>query len=63
MNIEELAARHEKLHALIEAAEAEKAPEEFVKKLKVEKLNVRDQLAERVSGGDPTANWQRRIED
>lgn len=66
MNIEELealAARHEKLHALIEAAEAEKAPEEFVKKLKVEKLNVRDQLAARGISRDPTANWERRIED
>jgi len=60
MNIEELKARHEKLHALIEAAEAEKAPEEFIKKLKVEKLIVRDHLA---GHGIEHANWQRRIED
>jgi len=36
--------RHKHLHACIEAAEAEKAPEQFVKRMKVEKLTIKDEI-------------------
>jgi len=42
--LEHLKRQHKHHHKLIEAAEAEKAPEEFIKKLKVEKLNIKDQI-------------------
>jgi uncharacterized protein YdcH (DUF465 family) len=42
--LEHLVKQHNHHHKLIEAAEAEKAPEEFIKKLKVEKLNLKDKI-------------------
>jgi hypothetical protein len=42
--LENLIKKHNHHHKLIEAAEAEKAPEEFIKKLKVEKLIIKDQI-------------------
>lgn len=42
--LEQLIKQHKHHHKLIEAAEAEKAPEEFIKKLKVEKLNIKDEI-------------------
>jgi hypothetical protein len=55
---------------LIEAAEAEKAPEEFVNKLKAEHAELRWKIQEAFKSSAPavyeseyTANWQRRIED
>ena len=37
--------KHKHLHAMIEAAEAEKAPEEYITKLKKEKLLLKDEIA------------------
>ena len=42
--LEQLQKEHKRKHNFIEAAEAEKAPEEFIKKLKVEKLNIKDEI-------------------
>ena len=42
--IEQLRSKHDKLHKLIEAAEAEKAPDHFVTKLKKEKLELKDSI-------------------
>jgi hypothetical protein len=36
--------RHKHLHAVVEALEAEKAPEKHTKKIKVEKLSVKDEI-------------------
>jgi uncharacterized protein YdcH (DUF465 family) len=38
--------KHKKLKQLIEAAEAEKAPSDYVTKLKKEKLLLKDEIAE-----------------
>jgi len=42
--LKSLEAKHKHLHAMIEAAEGEKAPDEYVKKLKVDKLKVKDEM-------------------
>jgi len=42
--IDLLEKRHKKLHSLVEALEGEKAPEPYIKKAKVEKLEVRDEI-------------------
>ena len=42
--LEQLQKEHKRKHNLIEAAEAEKAPEEFIKKLKVDKLKLKDEI-------------------
>lgn len=42
--LEHLQSKHMLHHKLIEAAEAEKAPEDFIKKLKVEKLKLKDEI-------------------
>ena len=42
--LELLKKRHKHLHATVEALEAEKAPEKHSKKVKVEKLNVKDEI-------------------
>jgi|TARA_B110000908_G_C10182488_1_gene416372 hypothetical protein len=44
--IDALEVRHKHLHACIEAAEAEKAPEQFVKRMKVEKLEIKDEISQ-----------------
>jgi len=44
-DLQHLKDRHKHLHNLIEAAEAEKAPEDFIKNLKVEKLEIKDKIA------------------
>ena len=49
--LEQLKGEHEHHHNLIEAAEAEKAPEDFIKKLKVEKLHIKDQI-QRIENAD-----------
>lgn len=38
--------KHYDLHKRIEALEAERAPEEYIKPLKVEKLTVKTEIAE-----------------
>jgi hypothetical protein len=43
--IQILEKRHKQLHSVIEALEAEKAPEEYIKRAKVEKLKARDEMA------------------
>ena len=43
--INSLEMRHKHLHNLIEAAEAEKAPDIYVNKMKVEKLQIKDEIA------------------
>jgi hypothetical protein len=42
--LELLKKRHKHLHAVVEALEAEKAPEKHTKKIKVEKLSVKDEI-------------------
>lgn len=42
--LEHLQKEHKRKHAFIEAAVAEKAPEEFIKKLKVDKLKLKDEI-------------------
>ena len=42
--LEQLQKEHKRKHNFIEAAEAEKAPEEFIKKLKVDKLKLKDEI-------------------
>jgi len=42
--LEHLKALHEHTHKLIEAAEGEKAPEDFIKGLKVKKLKLKDEI-------------------
>lgn len=39
-----LEARHKVLHSTVEALEAEKAPEKFIKNAKVEKLKIKDEV-------------------
>ena len=42
--IESLTRKHKDLHARIEVLEAERAPDEFIHKLKKEKLAIKDEL-------------------
>lgn len=42
--IESLRVKHDKLHTQIEALEAEKAPDIYIKPLKKEKLLIKDEL-------------------
>jgi len=37
--------KHKHLHAMVEAAEAEKSPEDYIAKLKKEKLLLKDEIA------------------
>lgn len=37
--------RHKHMHSLVEALEAERAPEESITKAKREKLNLKDEIA------------------
>lgn len=39
-----LQARHKDIHARVETLEAEKAPEKYIKSLKVEKLKIKDEI-------------------
>ena len=48
--IEILKEKHKHLHALVDASEAEKAPDEFIQKLKKEKLALKDEI-ERLQKG------------
>lgn len=44
--------RHKNLHSVIEALEAEKAPDKYIKKFKVDKLKLKDEISiiqERIS--------------
>lgn len=43
--IQLLEKRHKQLHNKIEVLEVEKAPEAYIKKAKVEKLKVKDEIA------------------
>jgi ribosome-interacting GTPase 1 len=70
MDYRQMKERFTKLNKLIEAAEAEKAPEEFVNKLKAEHAELRWKIQEAFKSSAPAvyeseypANWQRRIED
>jgi|TARA_B110000908_G_scaffold39784_1_gene48179 hypothetical protein len=58
MTLETLQTRHHQLLKLIEAAEAEKAPEEFVIKLKAEAINIKLKIEE-----EHPVKWERRIAD
>lgn len=42
--IEILKERHKKQHSIVEALEAEKAPEKMIKSAKLEKLNIKDEI-------------------
>ena len=42
--VEYLEQKHKKLHDKLEAAEAEKAPEQYLKKMKKEKLALKDEI-------------------
>ena len=42
--LESLERKHKHQHSLIEAAEAEKAPEQFVYKMKADKLKLKDEI-------------------
>jgi len=42
--LELLKKRHKHLHAVVEALEAEKAPDKHTKKIKVDKLTVKDEI-------------------
>lgn len=42
--LEQLKKEHQRKHNFIEAAEAEKAPEDFIKKLKLDKLKLKDEI-------------------
>jgi hypothetical protein len=70
MNYDEMKGRFTQLNKLIEAADAEKAPEEFVNKLIAERAELRWKIQEAFKQPAPDtfeseypANWQRRIED
>lgn len=52
--IEALERKHQELHARIEALEAEKAPDKFIKPLKKEKLSVKDELTSLYTHGMQT---------
>lgn len=43
--IEILTVRHKKQHSIVEALEAEKAPEKAIQTAKIEKLNIKDEIA------------------
>lgn len=50
--LELLKDRHKNLHSVIEALEAEKAPDKYIKKFKVDKLKLKDEISmiqERIS--------------
>ena len=42
--IEQLKEKHIHIHKMIEAAESEKAPDEYVKRLKKDKLQLKDDI-------------------
>ena len=70
MNYDTPKGRFIQLNKLIEAAEAEKAPEEFVNKLIAERAELRWKLQEAFKQPAPAVYeeeypvmWQRRIED
>jgi|TARA_B100001059_G_C17606004_1_gene462009 uncharacterized protein YdcH (DUF465 family) len=42
--VEYLEQKHKKLHDKLEAAEAEKAPEQYLKNMKKEKLALKDEI-------------------
>jgi len=42
--VEYLEQKHKKLHDKLEAAEAEKAPEQYIKNMKKEKLALKDEI-------------------
>lgn len=48
--IDVLKTKHKELHARVEAAEAENAPDQFLKNMKVEKLRLKDEI-ERLESG------------
>ena len=48
--IDVLKTKHKELHARVEAAEAENAPDQFLKSMKVEKLKLKDEI-ERLESG------------
>jgi len=48
--IDVLKRKHNELHARVEAAEAENAPDQFLKSMKVEKLRLKDEI-ERLESG------------
>lgn len=43
--IESLERKHKILHDTVEALEAERAPDEIVSKMKIEKLHIKDEIA------------------
>lgn len=43
--IELLKTKHKRQHSIVEALEAEKAPEKAIQKAKVEKLLIKDEIA------------------
>ena len=61
MTLETLQTRHHQLLKLIEAAEAEKAPEEFVIKLKAETVNIKLKIEDEYP--EHLVKWERRIAD
>lgn len=52
--IESLERKHKELHDRVEALEAERAPDKYVKPLKLEKLKVKDELTDLYSHGMTT---------
>jgi len=42
--LESLERKHKHQHAIIEAAEAEKAPDHYIVKMKVDKLKLKDEI-------------------
>lgn len=44
-HIEALKVKHTELHKRIEALEAERAPEKYIKPLKIKKLEIKDNIA------------------
>ena len=48
--IDVLKTKHKELHARVEAAEAENAPDQFLKNMKVETLKLKDEI-ERLESG------------
>jgi len=48
--IEVLTKKHKELHDRVECAEAEKVSDEFLKRMKIEKLKIKDELEKLQSG-------------
>ena len=42
--LESLERKHKHQHSIIEAAEAEKAPDQFINRMKIDKLKLKDEI-------------------